>query len=216
MLFGTAKRLSMNPDNLTLSYRGNQINFAKRYKYLGATLDPALILRENFDKSYKKASSRLRLMSHLRCNLTTKAAIQVYSMMISPLLKYNSIVNLNFNKTQLNKLKSVDNRAKQIINDQTFCRRSCINSINGHACLLLRKCLDQHICNNFFNYFTINQTVKVTRNNSTFLTLPKVKLNTARDGFFFMGAKIYNSLPLDIRNEENFSTFKEKFRNHNF
>ena len=216
MLFGTAKRLSMNPDNLTLSYRGNQINFAKRYKYLGTTLDPALILRENFDKSYKKASSRLRLMSHLRCNLTTKAAIQVYSMMISPLLKYNSIVNLNFNKTQLNKLKSVDNRAKQIINDQTFCQSSCINSINGHACLLVRKCLDQNICSNFLNYFTINQTVKVTRNNSTFLTLPKVKLNTARDGFFFMGAKIYNSLPLDIRNEENFSTFKEKIRNHNF
>ena len=38
-----------------------------------------------------------------------------------------------------------------------------------------------------------------TRNNGKLLKIPKVKLEFARSGFFFMGARIFNSLPIKVR-----------------
>ena len=39
-----------------------------------------------------------------------------------------------------------------------------------------------------------------TRNNGKAAKLPKVKLDFARLGFYFLGASIFNSLPLSLRN----------------
>ena len=62
MLFGTAKRLQLNPKQLELYYDQSKINVSETYTYLGSTLDSHLNLSENFDKKYKKASSKLKLL----------------------------------------------------------------------------------------------------------------------------------------------------------
>ena len=67
MLFGTAKKLSAV---LEIYYNHHLINHTTRYKYLGTVLDPTLNLNDHFASVYKKASSRLRLLSKLRENLT--------------------------------------------------------------------------------------------------------------------------------------------------
>ena len=57
MLFGTAKRLAKNERNLEISYNNVVLNQTTQYKYLGTMIDPTLKLTENFNRSYKKASS---------------------------------------------------------------------------------------------------------------------------------------------------------------
>ena len=48
-----------------------------------------------------------------------------------------------------------------------------------------------------------------TRNNNYLLRLPQVKLETAKQGFYYGGAKLYNSLPLiKLRMEPHLSKFK--------
>ena len=89
------------------------INHTTRYKYLGTVLDPTLNLNDHFASVYKKASSRLRLLSKLRENLTTSASEGVYKMMIVPLFLFNCVTCLNFTDTQQQKLKSLDIRCKQ-------------------------------------------------------------------------------------------------------
>ena len=39
-----------------------------------------------------------------------------------------------------------------------------------------------------------------TRNNGNTAKMPKVKLDFARRSFYFLGASIFNSLPLSLRN----------------
>ena len=48
------------------------LNQTTQYKYLGTTVDPTLKLTDNFNRSYKKASSGF-IKSHLRrrCDLLT-------------------------------------------------------------------------------------------------------------------------------------------------
>ena len=71
---------------LQVVYQGHTINFATEYKHPGTVIDSHLTLNDNFDKAYKKASSRLRLLHRLRLCLTFEAARKIYAMMIVPLI----------------------------------------------------------------------------------------------------------------------------------
>ena len=53
----------------------------------------------NFGKSYKKASSRLRLLEQMRFYLTSKAARLVYITMIIPLITSSCTLKLSYNNT---------------------------------------------------------------------------------------------------------------------
>ena len=57
------------------------------------------------------------------------------------------------------------------------------------------------MCTNFDNYFEIKTGGINTRNNNLFLKLPKVKLEFVKQSFYYLGAKIYNDLPIEIRRE---------------
>ena len=66
MLFGSAKRLKAVGRNLVIMYANSPINFVSSYKYLGIIVDDTLTLAENFNRSYKSASSRLRLLERMK------------------------------------------------------------------------------------------------------------------------------------------------------
>ena len=51
-------------------------------------------------------------------------------------------------------------------------------------------------CECFDGYFTLMNNN--TRNNEVLLRLPKVKLETGKNTFRFMGAKLFNDLPVDL------------------
>ena len=44
--------------------------------------------------------------------------------------------------------------------------------------------------------------------------LPEIKTEYARKSFRFMGAKIYNELPLDIRKTESFNAYEQHLKQH--
>ena len=47
-----------------------------------------------------------------------------------------------------------------------------------------------------------------TRNSYYLLRLPQVKLETAKQGFYYGGAKLYNSLSLTLRMEPHLNKFE--------
>ena len=75
--------------------------------------------------------------------------------------------------------------------------------------MLVRKCLQQQTNSvTFNNYFEILSHTMETRNDNYLLRLPQVKLETAKQGFYYGGAKLYNSLPLKLRMEPHLNKFK--------
>ena len=69
LLLETSKRIStLRPESriLKLVYNGLIINSTSSYKYLGSVLDQNLDLAENFERKFKKTSSRLVLLRKLR------------------------------------------------------------------------------------------------------------------------------------------------------
>ena len=66
MILGTAKRLKTAGKNLNVCYKGQVINNVTEYKYLGNIVDQNLNFNKNFERIYKKANGRLRLLKRLR------------------------------------------------------------------------------------------------------------------------------------------------------
>ena len=115
MLFGTSQRLAQHGRNLQITYQYSLINFVTEYVYLGNLVDNHLSLSSNFERVYRKAYGRLRLLALVRRNLTMNAAELLYKMTILPILTYSLTVKTSFNKTQLLKFTSIERRASSII-----------------------------------------------------------------------------------------------------
>ena len=122
---------------LALKFSPFEINSTDNYKYLGSVIDESFTLSENFNRSYRKASSRLGLLNALRPNLDNKTSTLIYTTMVTPLLMFNSIINLNLTVTQINQLTSLDNRAKRITNNIKITPLHA--SIRKHACKIVKK-----------------------------------------------------------------------------
>ena len=90
MLFGTVKCLQLNPKQFELYYDQTKINVTETYTYVENTLDPHLNLSENFNKKYKKTSSKLRLLNNISHLLSTKAATLAVASSCNQIQLYNS------------------------------------------------------------------------------------------------------------------------------
>ena len=210
MLFGSSKRLSTVKKSLEVKFNNETIKVTTSYKYLGVELDPALTLNQHFNNSYKKSTGRLHLLEKLRSQLDNKSAALIYNSMVLPIITYCCLISLHSTRTQINKLTSIDNRARNIVNREqaNIVNITSINSFKQRqACKFVRKCIDNNICENFHQYFTKINHGKHTRNNEFSLKLPAVRTEFAKKSTFFMAAQIYNKLPLDIRKIENFEQF---------
>ena len=81
------------------------------------------------------------------------------------------------------------------------------NLINREACCFVKKCLIGDVCENFKDYFVVNQHRQNTRNGGFLLKVPKVRLELGKSTFKFSGTKLYNDLPLKMRKLENYNIF---------
>ena len=211
LIFGTGKKLASTKKQIDIKYRGHSIESVSEYKYLGNIADQHLTFNKNFEQVFKKATGRLKLLKRLRSYLTQESALLIYQMMILPILVYRSTVKIYFTTTQKNRLKSLERRATVIVGKEV---QSVINVINREACSLVRKCLEKNVCSNYLNYFTINKHSQNTRNSGILLKLPRVKLEIGKSSFMFAGAKLYNDLPIEIRNLEDSNVFIHKIKRY--
>ena len=206
MIFGTSCRLSKCGKKLNLYYDDRVIHATETYKYLGTILDSTLSFSTNFDRMYKKTTSKLRRLYSLRMYFDSSTKAKIFKAMILPCITYNCTVNLNLTQTQRQKLQTIDRLAEKIIGKK---QTSIENEIKKHSVMLVRKCVQKETCENFKDYFKIQSHDRVTRNNNYLLQIPKTKLKYAKNGFFSMGVTLYNELPTKTRKIENFNAFRK-------
>ena len=104
MLFGTAQRIAKQRSRqlkVTISQpTPTEINSTTEYKYLGVHVDSTLNLNSHFDKCFKRASGRLRLLAKLRSYMDNATAATIYRSMILPTFTYCGILQLKLSNTQ--------------------------------------------------------------------------------------------------------------------
>ena len=106
MIFGTSCRLSKCGKELNLYYDDRVIHATETYKYLGTTLDSTLSFSINFDRMYKKTTSKLGRLYSLRMYFDSFTKAKISKAMILPCITYNCTVNLNLTQTQRQNLQT--------------------------------------------------------------------------------------------------------------
>ena len=63
------------------------------------------------------------------------------------------------------------------------------------ASKIVKKVITDDICSNLKGYFEANNHSKQRKNANFLLKVPRIKPETAKSSFYYMGVKFYNDLP---------------------
>ena len=220
MLFGTGKRLSLlNGKQLEIHVDGKLINSTTSYKYLGVHLDPTLTLATHFDKTCKKAGTRVNMMRKIRNSLTSDAAEALYRTMVLPIFTYCGTLSIGLTDSRLKKIQSIEKRGKNIIasslgKNMEIRIPSVASLIKRRACSIVFDCLNNNICELFQNYFEETDHKYATRNNQKSVKLPKVKIEAGCKGYYFLAAKTFNALPPELMSVKYRTVFRKALEEH--
>ena len=135
----------------------------------------------------------------------------IYRAMIIPILTYCSPVVLSYCPTKHNKINRLENRIEHVISygrNVDLKLPSVKNMISNRTCTLVYDSLNGHTCELFENYFKLLEHSHNTRHNKKSIYVPKVNTESCKKAFFFLGAKLFNDLPLHVRNMDDRSLFK--------
>ena len=77
--------------------------------------------------------------------------------MIVAIVTYSGTVKLLYTRTQVEKLGSIEKRAKEIIGSEINIPPTYLHKLmKMKACMIVKKCLVNDICSNFCGYFQVN------------------------------------------------------------
>ena len=153
------------------------------HKHLGTISDSTLSLSTNFNRMYKKTTSKLHRLYSLRTYFESSTKAKIFKAMILPCIMYDCTVNLNLTQTQRQKLQTIYRLAKKIIGKK---QTSIENEIKKHSVMLIHKCVQKEK-KNFKDYFKIQSHDPVTQNNNYLLQIPKSKVKICKKWILLHG-----------------------------
>ena len=170
-------------------------------------LDPTLNFAIHFQKIYKKAAGTVNLLRHIRSSIDTFTAHRIYRSMTMPIFTYCGYTGLGWSESRKRMIRSIETRSLEIISPKCSSQNCDLrfltvdNFLQKRACCFVFDCLNRTACFPFKDYFhRLHHNASNTRNNGKTAELPKVRLDFARCSFYFLGASIFNLLPLSLRN----------------
>ena len=132
------------------------------------------------------------------------------------MMKYK-ILQMKYTNTQLSRLSSLHSRTLNIVSGDVRPNQqvtAVVNANKTRAYKMVWKCLDKQTCEQLQNHFTLQDDEMQIRNNNYTVKIPRTKTEYARKSFMFMGAKVYNELPLKLGKIENYKEFEKQLKEH--
>ena len=208
------------------SNNDNPINIVSSTKYLGVFIDNKLNFKEHILTLENKIARSVGILSKVRYNFPLKTLLQLYHVLIHPLLTYGIVVWGSTYPSYHIKLKTLQNKAMRIISgshyrDEANPLYKKLEVLQIHDLYTYETAKFVFSC--FYNLapiFLIDFFTKVdevsqraTRHsvNKYSLYTPRYPTNRLQRSIKYQGVKIWNSIPNDIKSLK-FQQFKSRFK----
>ena len=207
-----------------------QIRQVNKTKTLGTTIDQHLTWKTNTENICKKITSGISALRRVKPFIADRnTLISIYNAIVRPYFDYCSEVWDVFGETQSKRLQKLQNRAARIIsNFSNDIDHSIALNVLGWEPLdrirkkakarMMYKTLNKIGPESLTNLFTYKNDITnyQLRNISSGLCLPQPRTNNMKKSFMYDGAKLWNSIPNEIRERKSLSCFQKKIAAHIF
>ena len=227
ILFGTRQRLCSFPafDNIFID--GINVPVSDSLKTLGVTLDTHLSMDKHVLAVSRTCNFHLRALRLIRPALTLEMASTIASSLIHSRLDYANAVLFGISNKNLNKLQHIQNSLARTVL-QEFSRSTELLLHDLHW-LPIRKRIDFKIACLTYNAVNYRQPVYLSTlltpaqggrslrsTNQQLLKVPFCSTHFGSRAFSVAAPKIWNNIPLDIRNSPSLLSFKSRLKTHCF
>ncbi len=220
------KRCHLEDAILSIKVDENVIPMCSNQKVLGVNLDQNFNWEKQISSTCQSINYRLYILRRISPYLTTNARIAFCTGYIMPSMDYCSTIWGGTSNTNIAKVERLQKRAARLIFDdyvspsrQLFVKLKWLpvaNRIEHNKAVLVYKCLNDMMPEYMNNMFTA-QTSSVYSLRSEArgdLYVPKPRIELFKQSLLYSGPKIWNSLPVTVRQTDSLPSFKK--RSHSF
>ena len=199
--------------------KGKIVEEVDNYKYLGTHIDNRLNGDVQFSKTLQALGLKLRTFSRIRRFLNGDAALTVYKSMILPLLDYNDHFQMLWNAEKLRRLQKLQNWGLRIV---FFDKDPKLNETEMHSAAKvteLKYRRAQHLVNIMYHRSKFDKYLDKREIQTRQFAKIKFKvINPVVKKAFkspnYLGAQLWDLLPLDTQTSPTYSLFKYKVKKH--
>ena len=197
--------------------KGRPIEEVEDYKYLGTHIDNRLNGNVQFSKTLQILGLKLRTFSRVRRFLNSNAALTVYKAMILPLIDYNDHFQMLWTAEKLLKLQKLQNWGLRIV----YCDRNPkLGEDDMHMEANLTKLKYrriQHLVGLMYHrskchHYLDNRDVRTRQFDKVKFKVITPVVKKAFRSPNYLGAQLWNMLPLDAQTAPTYSLFKYKVK----
>ena len=230
MVIGSKQRT----ENLKLNIfiKNSRIEQTRTFKLLGVNIDNNLTWKQHTSSVVKKISSKIGLVKRLQTFLPNQIIRKLYAPLIQSHLDYCLTVWGNCLSQDRHKIQQLQNRAARVFTnnfDRNVSSHTIRKQLNWMSVsdrfkyltgCLIYKCLNDcnissSMQNTFINNFSAassvhNYNTRFSANNC--LYVPRPKTEYLKKSLTYYGVILWNDIPQLIRNADNLSDFKTKYK----
>jgi hypothetical protein len=210
MLF--SNRRVANTDS-RIEIGGGVVEFADVGRYLGVMLDSNLSYKDHINYVYTKVSKSVGILYKLSSNVPKDVFMSLYYSFIYPYLTYCVVVWGGAADVHVDRLLMLQKRAVRIITNNSYLDHC--NPLFHSTGMLKIKDLYNYLCSiyAFKNVDSFDRVEHMYDTRNKYNLVPEFqRLATTQRSLSFVGQKLLNELPLDIKNSNSLPIFKAKLR----
>ena len=228
MFIGSQQRFNIvEPFEIHPNIDGNDLALCDTYKYLGLTVDAHLSWNNHADNLCGKLGSRIGVLYRSSKILPKHCLITLYYSMIQSVIDYGLTIWGQTSQHNLLRIQKFQNRAARICTgyfDHNISSLVLIRQLRWLTvkerrdfltAVLMFKCTNNtapnYLCD-MFTYVSDVHNVNTRNTNNGNLYVPQPSTSYYTKSLSVNGAKLWNSLPLDIKNVHNVNIFKMKYK----
>ena len=230
-LLVTGKRLQKKASdtNLKLTCNGSEIVQITSHKLLGLKLDNHLSFTEHTDDICKKVSRRIAVLKKIKRSLPLAERKLYFNALIKPIMLYGSCAWCTASEENVNRVSKLQKRAARVIlvsfgerSELLFRRLDWMplkEELNlRRTCLIFRRIKHENNCPSYITELLTRNSdrhARTSRYGKYNLVCPAYNRETEGGRTFqASGAKLWNSIPSDIRKKDSIGSFKTSLKKY--
>ena len=206
---------NINSSSFSLTLNGQELCGEESGEFLGVHIDKTLKFNLHIDKISNKISKSVGIIFKLRQFLSMENRVQLYYTLIYPYLNYCNLVWGGTYQTHLIRLVLLQKKAIRIVCNKPYIYPTNELFYNNR----ILKVPDIHLYNvGIYMFKKIGNGEFSTSNyptRSVNSLIPQFqRLTSTQRSIFYTGPKIWNAIPVDIKNSPSILSFKRNYKSY--